>query len=121
VAQDGLVSRFDPELRRLMQLGLIVREPSLGLRDPSFCRFVLAVSADEGVNTYRADIQSSWDRLKAPLLLLLLGVIAFLFLTQKELYDSTLSLVSALTGGAFALLKLFGMFQRGKEPGAGQS
>jgi hypothetical protein len=120
IAQDGLVSRFDPDLRRLMQLGLVVRDPSLQLRDKSFRRFVLAVSADEGVNTYRADIQSNWDRLKAPLLLILLGVIAFLFLTQKELYDSTISLVSALTGGAFALLKLFGMFQRGKDADVGQ-
>ena len=121
VAQDGLVSRFDSDLRRLMQWGLVVRDPSLQLRDKSFRRFVLAVAAAEGVNTYRADIQSNWDRLKAPLLLILLGVIAFLFLTQKELYDSTLSLVSALTGGAFALLKLFGMFQRGKDADVGQS
>lgn len=112
VAQDGLVARFDPDLRRLMQWGLILRDPSLRLMDPSFRRFVLAVSAAEGVNTYRADVESYWDRLKVPLLLILLGVIAFLFLTQKELYDSTISLVSALTGGAFALLKLFGMFQK---------
>jgi hypothetical protein len=119
VAQDGLVSRLDPDLRRLMQLGLIVRDPSLKLRDPSFRMFVLAASAAEGVDTFRADVQSSWDRLKAPLLLILLGVIAFLFLTQKELYDSTISLVSALTGAALALLKLIGMFQRSKDAGAG--
>jgi hypothetical protein len=48
-------------------------------------------------------------------------VIAFLFITQKELFDSTLSLVSALTGGGLAMLKLFGMFQRGKDSSAGQS
>ena len=121
VAQDGLVSRFDPDLRRLMQLGLIVRDPSLGLRDKSFRRFVLSVSSAEGVNMHRADVYSNWDRLKIPLLLVLFAVIAFLFLTQKELYDSTISLVTALTGGAFALLKLFGMFQRGKDPGAAQT
>ena len=121
VAQDGLVSRFDPDLRRLMQLGLIVRNPSLGLRDESFRRFVLSVSSGEGLHVYRADVYSNWDRLKVPLLLVLFAVIAFLFLTQKELYDSTISLVTALTGGAFALLKLFGMFQRGKDPGAAQT
>ena len=104
-----------------MQLGLIVRNPSLGLRDESFRRFVLSVSSAEGVHMYRADVYSNWDRLKVPLLLVLFAVIAFLFLTQKELYDSTISLVTALTGGAFALLKLLGMFQRGKDPGAAQT
>ncbi|MEK6408396.1 MAG: hypothetical protein AABN34_15825 [Acidobacteriota bacterium] len=118
VAQDGLISHCDPDLRRLMQWGLIVRDPSLHLMDDSFRRFVLLTSAAEGVNTYRADVESHWDRLKVPLLLVLLGVIAFLFLTQKELYDSTISLVSALTGGVLALLKLFGMFQRSKDSSA---
>jgi hypothetical protein len=121
VAKDGLVSRRDPDLRRLMQRGFLVRDPSLRLMDESFRRFVLSVSAEEGVNTYRADVESHWDRLKAPLLLVLLGVIAFLFVTQKELFDSTLTLVSALTGGAVALLKLVGVFQKGKDSGAAQS
>jgi hypothetical protein len=121
VAKDGLVSRRDPDLRRLMQRGFLVRDPSLRLMDESFRSFVLAVSAAEGVNTYRADVESKWDRLKAPLLLVLLGVIAFLFITQKELFDSTLTLVSALTGGAVALLKLFGVFQKGRDSSASQS
>ena len=121
VAKDGLVSRRDPDLRPLMQRGFLVRDPSLRLMDESFRRFVLSVSAEEGVNTYRADVESHWERLKAPLLLVLLGVIAFLFVTQKELFDSTLTLVSALTGGAVALLKLVGVFQKGKDSSATQS
>jgi hypothetical protein len=121
VARDGLISRLDPDLRRLIQKGFIVRDPALRLMDESFRRFVISTAAAEGVSTYRAEVDSRWETLKAPLLLILLGVIAFLFITQKELFDSTLSLVSALTGGGLAMLKLFGMFQRGKDSSAGQS
>jgi hypothetical protein len=89
--------------------------------DPSFRSFVLKMSAVEGINRYRAETESHWERLKAPLLLILLGVIAFLFLTQKELFDTSLSLVSALTGGAIALLKLVGIFQKGRGSSAPDS
>lgn len=121
VAQDGLVSRLDPDLRWLMQRGLILRDPSLRLIDPSFRRFVLRISAAEGIDRHRSQTESHWERFKAPLLLLLLAVIAFLLLTQKELFDTTLSMVSALTGGAIAVLKLVGIFQKGKGTSAADS
>lgn len=121
VARDGLNSRLDPDLRPLMQKGFIVRDPALRLMDEGFRRFVLRTAAEEGVFTFLAETESHWERLKAPLLLVLLGVIAFLFFTQKELFDSTISLVSALTGGGLTLLKLFGIFNKGGDAGAAQT
>lgn len=119
VGRDGFVSRFDPDLRPLMQRGLVVRDPSLRLMDECFRRFVIKAASDEGVAAYRTDTHSNWEKWKAPLLLILLAVIGFLFLTQKDLFDSTISTVSAVTGGLLALLRLFGMFQKGKDqPGA---
>jgi hypothetical protein len=102
-----------------MQRGLVVRDPSLRLMDECFRRFVIKASSEEGVAAYRTETHSNWEKWKAPLLLILLAVIGFLFLTQKDLYDSTISTVSAVTGGLLALLRLFGMFQKGKDqPGA---
>ena len=120
VAQDGLVTRLDPELRGLIQRGFIVRDPSLRLMDESFRRFVLKASAAEGVSSYRGEAESHWQRLKVPMFVLLLGVVAFLFLTQKELYDTSVSMISAVTGGALALLKLIGMFQKNKGAGGAE-
>ncbi len=113
VAQYGLVSRFDPDLRGLMQKGLIRCKPS-PLMNPSFRRFVIGASAAEGVLAYRAEVESSWEKWKVPMLLVLLGVIAFLFATQRDLFDSTLTLASAVTGGILAFLRLVGMFSRDK-------
>ncbi|MEK6303783.1 MAG: cache domain-containing protein [Acidobacteriota bacterium] len=121
VARDGLNSRLDPDLRPLMQKNFIVRDPALRLMDEGFRRFVLRTAAEEGVFTFLAEIESHWEKLRAPLLLVLLGVIAFLFFTQKELFDSTISLVSAITGGGLTLLKLFGIFNKGGNAGAAQT
>ena len=50
----------------------------------------------------------------------LLGVALFLFVTQKELYDSTISFVSAITAGIAILFRLLGMFQKGESGAAPQ-
>lgn len=121
VARDGLNSRLDPDLRPLMQKHFIVRDPDLRLMDEGFRRFVFRTATEEGVFTFLAEIESHWEVLRAPLLLVLLGVIAFLFFTQKELFDSTISLISAITGGGLTLLKLFGIFNKGADAGAAQN
>jgi len=113
LAENGLVSHRDPDVRHLIQRGLITREPSLRVVDESFRRFVLERCAEKDPTAYREDIESTWERFRVPLLLIVLGVVAFLFVTQKEFYDSTLTLLSALTGGVITLFRLAGMF-RGK-------
>lgn len=111
VAKDGLVSRFDPHLRPLMMRGLIVRNPSLSLTFPSFRVFVLGTCVVEGVDTLQADELSHWERWKLPLIVVLFTMIGFLFITQKELYDNTVYVVTGVTGGLMALLRLIGLFQ----------
>jgi hypothetical protein len=118
LAQDGMISPKNRHLRRLVKRGLIVLDPSVRLMDESFRRFVKTVSRDQDVEGWRQqDGGSAWQLLRAPLLLILVGVALFLFITQKDFYDSTISFMSAATAGIAALFRLLGMFH-GKDKGA---
>jgi hypothetical protein len=113
IAQDGMISPKNRHLRRLVKRGLVVRDPSLRLMDESFRRFVLSASRDEDVEGWqRQEGGSAWQVMKAPLLLIVITVALFLFVTQKEIYDSTVSFISAITLGIGALFRLLGMFQK---------
>jgi hypothetical protein len=121
VAKDGLVSRFDPDLRTLMQRGLIVRNPALNLMLPSFRAFVLKTCVAQGLHLLQSDEPSNWERWKLPLILVVLAMIAFLFMTQRDLYDNTVYVVTGVTGGLMALLRLIGLFQSKTAGGGSQS
>lgn len=119
VAKDGLVGRFDPHLRPLMLRGLIVRDPSLAVKSPSFRMFVLKTCVADGVDRLQADEMSHWERWKLPLILVVVAMISFLFITQRELFDNTVYIVTGVTGGLMALLRLVGMVQPKSGGGAG--
>ena len=112
LALDGLISSKNSDVRQLLKRGLVVRDPGLRLMDESFRRFVISSQHDEDIDAWRHAGGSNWELMKAPLLLILLSVSLFLFVTQKEVYDSSVSFVSALTAGLAALFKLLGMFQK---------
>ena len=115
LAQDGLLSPKNKHLRWLVKRGLVVRDPELRLMDESFRRFVVSTSREQDIEAWRQqEGGSAWQLMKAPLLLILVGVALFLFVTQKDVYDSTISFMSAVTAGIAALFKLLGMFQKGK-------
>lgn len=117
LALDGMISSKNTDVRQLLKRGLVVRDPGLRLMDESFRRFVLSASAGEDIDAWRHAGGSNWELMKVPLLLILLTVALFLFVTQKEVYDSSVTFLSALTAGLAALFKLLGMFQK-KSAGA---
>ncbi len=119
LAQDGMLSPKNKHLRLLVKRGLVVRDPGLRLMDESFRRFVISVACHEDVEGWRQqEGGSAWELMKAPLLIILLSVALFLFFTQKDLYDSSLSFMSAVTAGIAALFRLVGLFHKNRDGGS---
>jgi hypothetical protein len=110
LAQDGLLSPNDQEIEGLMRRGLIVRDPDVRIMNETFESFVM----DRGQDTLIAACEkeargnSSWQALKVPFALILGTIIVFLFVTQRDLYNSALAIVAAVTAGVPTLFKLFG-------------
>ena len=115
LSKDGLLSSNDPDTDRLMKKGLIVREPAIKLMNESFKAFV--ASADRGDALAhceeKARKSSNWEVLKVPLTIGVASVIGFLLLTQREVYNSALPLITALTAGVPSFFKLISLFHSG--------
>jgi hypothetical protein len=111
LAIDGMINAKNTDLRQLIKRGLVVRDPTLQLMDESFRRFVISASVNEDIDAYRKGGFSTWEVVKIPLLLLLLSVTLFLFLTQKDIADSTVAFALAATVIVGALFRLLGLSQ----------
>jgi hypothetical protein len=121
IALNGLVSFHSHPLRALMKSGLVARDPALRLSDEAFRRFVASRSFEEEFSVWEKEGRHSyWELVKVPLGLVLITVAVFLFVTQKEFYDSTMTFLSAAAVGLAAILRLLGLFQ-GKPSGSNAS
>ncbi|MDN3515478.1 MAG: cache domain-containing protein [Candidatus Brocadia sp.] len=114
IAQDRFLSPKNPDVLQLMRRGLVVRDPHLRLMNETFRRFALSACHTEDIIAWRKGAVSRWNTIKSPLMVILIAVAVFLFLTQRELYTTTIASVSAFAAGIPVLFKLFGLFQRGR-------
>jgi len=96
---------------------LVRRTPALEVLDDSFREFVLAAEPAETVANWEHEGgPSNWSRLQAPLVTLCVCIGVFLFTTQRDVFDSTVGWITALTAGlstaAPPLFRLFAMIMR---------
>ncbi|MCH8022042.1 hypothetical protein IH785_19670, partial [candidate division KSB1 bacterium] len=97
LARDGFISpKNDGVIRQLLRRHLIIQTPAIKVMNESYKRFVLQnQKSDEMIAWEKEGETSGWGKLRKPLLIVLFGVVLFLFGTQQELFKSTLAFVSA--------------------------
>jgi len=118
LAQDRLLSHNDPEIKPLVQRGLIIFAPDIRLMNETFKAYVVAqcfIDVDESAVIQAAETQarrsSSLEPFKIPILVGFVAAVLFLLFTQKDLANSSWTLVTAATTGIPAVFKLLSMFQ----------
>jgi hypothetical protein len=121
VAQQGLVNAASRRVvRRLLMRELIFKDPSLRLMSEAFRRFVLSSRCRAEVASLEGEAEpSTWDRLRAPLALGAVSVGIFLFVTQREVFDSTLTTVAGVTAAVPTLFRLASLVMD-RRPGQAQ-
>src|SRR5262245_14356224 len=119
LAEDGLVNyKAKPTLRRLLARGLVRREPHFVLMNETFRRFVLSSFSRTEVAALEEDsTTSAWDAIRWPFLALLVGSLAFLFVTQHELFNTTVGVITAVAAAVPAIVKMANIF--GERRGSG--
>jgi ABC-type multidrug transport system fused ATPase/permease subunit len=112
LAQDRLLSHRDPDIEALLRRELIVRDQDLHLFNDSFRQFVKSAEKVSFVAEQDKQAQqgSLWQTLKVPILVAMLAIAAFLFVTQQDLFSSSLALVTGITTLVPAMLKVMSMF-----------
>lgn len=112
LAKDRLLSHRDPDIERLLRRELIVREDDIHLLNDSFRQFIRSTEKSEFVAAEedKAKQASRWNTLKVPILVVLVAVTIFLFVTQRDLYTSALAIVTAVTTIIPAFFKFLTIF-----------
>jgi len=113
LAQTGLVNfKARRHVRRLLARGHIRRDPQLRLMNETFRRFVLAQSATSNL---AAELETNlagdaWNRFRVPLFASVAIVLLFFFMTQRQMFDSTLALVTGLAASLPAFINMVSRF-----------
>ena len=114
-ARTGLMNSERPELKTLLARGLLRRDPELRLTNESFRRFVMAKAQPDTPPAEAAgESMANWHNMKGALWVLLTGVAAFLFLTQREVWNLVIGLATALMAGLNSLSQFSNLFKKDK-------
>ncbi|NIR69898.1 hypothetical protein GWN75_02865 [candidate division KSB1 bacterium] len=110
IARYGFVNSRNHEIvRRLLRRRLVYRDPAFRLMNETFRRFVRSPQIQQEISTWEEQVEaSSWSKMKVPVFTVLAAVVVFIFTTQQEVFDTTLTMLSALAAALPALIRLFG-------------
>jgi hypothetical protein len=114
LVKDGFISAKNPDISRLLARNIIVLEPELRVMNGTFHKFILAESTSMDVVAWKKEARSYWNTTKGPFLAILIGIALFVFITQREVFNSTIAIISAFTAALPVVFKLSGLFQTGK-------
>jgi hypothetical protein len=113
LAKDKFVSVMNLKtIESLFRRGLIRRAPNLKPVNTFFTHFILEANLYDEDFWSEQEFKSGWGLFQFPFLLVLLGILVFLFTTQKSIYESTFSLITGAATLIPALLNLLGSFSR---------
>jgi hypothetical protein len=113
LAHEGLINeKTRRTVRLLLARGLIRKNPNFRFLSETFRRFVLWRVSPEEVAAIEQRSSSAWDAVRLPFLITLLTVSVFFFLTQRELFTTTIAVITALAGGIPAIIRVAGLFER---------
>lgn len=112
LAKDRLLSHRDPDIQGLLRRKLIIRGTDLHLLNDSFRQFIKSTEKVAFVTKQEDEAKkaSPWHTLKGPILVVLVAVTIFLFVTQRDIYTSSLAVVTAVTTIIPAFFKVLTVF-----------
>lgn len=109
LAQDGLVNgRNIRALKTLIRKGLLVNDgEELKIMNRSFRNYILTVTKPEHTLEMeeRVNVESTWRRVRTPIMIILFTLAGFLFITQEELVSNTTAFVTAAAAGLPAIYR----------------
>jgi len=116
LAEDNLVNSFDDyNLSMLIGKGIIIWDDgTLKLFNKGFRNFILTAIGDTEALKIKDQIKDNgnWGKLRIPLILIILAILAFLLASQEQAYSTLITYLAALTAGVPAVLKIFSLFDK---------
>lgn len=120
LAEDNLVNSFDDyNLSMLIGKGIIMRDDgTLKLFNNGFRNFIITAIGDSEAMKIKDQIKDNgnWGKLRIPMILIILAILAFLLVSQQEAYSTLITYLAALTAGVPLVLRIFSFFDKTKKP-----
>jgi hypothetical protein len=118
VAQYGLANVVSRRaLRRLLARRLLVKDPELRLMNRTFREFILAPVRLAEVATFEGSAEpSTWDRLRLPLAMTATAAAAFLFITQRDMFNETVTMITGVAATVPTLAQAISKIARWDAP-----
>ncbi len=111
LAEEGFVSHAaTPVVSRLRKRRLLLRSPALSLRSTPFRRFVLGAESSQTIAEWEARGAGRFSRYRFLVVLALVLGLGFLFVTQRDFFNSTTAVATAVAGALPLLIRVFGLF-----------
>jgi hypothetical protein len=111
LAEEGLVNTKNFFIvNMLINKGMIVeREGNLHVFNKSFRNFIVTSIGQTEAEKMNQQIKtgSNWSKLQGPLLIAIVAILAFLFISQDGLYTKFIAIISGLATGIPTLVKIF--------------
>jgi hypothetical protein len=94
--------------QKLKQRGYLRRDPNYRIFNKSFELFIQSVEPIEDMVAWQSEVTSTWDRIKIPVLVLVIFGLAFLAITQPGFFNSLFAWVAAAGAALPIILRFFG-------------
>jgi hypothetical protein len=121
-AEDNLVNSFDDyNLNMLICKGILIRsDGALRIFNNGFRNFILTAIGNIEAMKIKSQIKDNgnWNKLKNPMLIIILAIMVFLIASQQEAYSKLITYAAALATGIPAVMKIFSLFDGTKEKSA---
>ena len=108
LAKDGYVNTLNKEpIYRLCQKGLITCQGSLNIMNESFRNFIHNNMEPELIKEIDKNVaeRGRWNKFRAPLIIALIAVGAFIFVTQEEVFSKSIAFLTTILTVIPALLR----------------
>lgn len=117
LAEDDLVNSFDDyNLSMLIAKGVIIRQDgTLRIFNKGFRNFILTAIGNTEMMKIKEQMseKGNWGKLKAPLMIIVIAILAFLLASQEETYSRLFTYVGGMTT---ALVAIFNLLSKVKGP-----
>ena len=120
LAEDNLVNSSDDyNLSMLIGKGLIIRDQddTLKIFNDGFRNFILTAIGPTEAMKIKDQISENgyWAKLRTPLTILIVAILAFLLASQEETYTKLIAYFTALAGGIPVILRIFSLFSKSSQ------
>lgn len=109
--------RKDSEfIRILLQKGLVLRDGRFRCFNSSFELFVRKAEANHDVKSWRKSNAQNWGNVRTLIFSIIIAVALFIFLTQREMFNRWVALVSTFAAGVPVILRMMSFINFSKTP-----